>query len=154
MPPQDNSVWISREEYERLKQAEQTAANQIAPTPYVSSPAYDDPAQSPALQTMRRQQTVVSAVLGIAFVIALTVPGLGWLAGIVVTIFIIFALTSLFQYQRTKRRVTKGDIPQPRSAVKLVLIVLGCILLLPVLAYAGMLVLFVILFSAGGGGGS
>jgi asparagine N-glycosylation enzyme membrane subunit Stt3 len=156
VPPQTNDkVWISREEYDRLREADKTPALPHYPTHGMQSNPYDVPPSTAPLSVMQRQLLIVSTVLGVVFVLSLSVSVLHWLVAPIVVIFLIFAVVSLVQYNRAKAHIARGEaVKQPRSTARLLFLIAGGVLLLP-FAFAGtMIVLFIIFMSLNGGQGS
>ena len=145
MEPNDNKVWISREEYARLQQLE----NQ-APTiqPYVSPIATEDKAAK--LQAFETQQMIVGGFLALVLVLALIVPGLGFLVGPLVIIFATLAILAFDKY----RKIQQSKAVTLTKTTKIILIILGCLIVLPALAFGALILFFIFILSVGGGAGS
>jgi hypothetical protein len=150
-PQSDGKVWISREEYERLRQAEQSQPLPQSPvgtpTPFVSS--------TNTLETIQRQELIIGSILGIGFVLSLCVSNLRWLAVLIVIIFCAFALVSFMQYREAKMRIARGQTPrQPRSTTKILLTIGATLLIAPTVAFIALIVFLIVVLSVSGGAGA
>jgi hypothetical protein len=157
MPPeqQQDSVWISREEYERLRQAQQTVPAQ--PVIYGQT---DYPVDEPA--KVKPIQVAVGTVLAIGLFLSLTVPFFKFISAPILLALLIFAAMSFNDFRRAKRQVngtaqssmdTVAIANQGKGSGKYhaLLVVLLCILAAPVVLIGGIIILLI--FAAHGSGG-
>src|SRR5438270_13981466 len=111
-----NKVWISREEYERLRAAEATGPySQIAKpaTAYYAPPqVFVDPhTDHLASDRMAKQQKTAAVILAILLIISLSTAGWSVITGMVAAIFFIFGIVSMADYQRMRKR--EAFVPLP-----------------------------------------
>lgn len=132
----EQGVWISREEYERLRQAQQSGG--------VSAPVYGSEITVDAeANTSTTWITVLLGLFALGLFAALTVPGLGMIVAPLGILFLVFAIVSL---SRLKHNTTKSS-----TVYKVILFTLIGMVLTPVLAFGGLMVFVMVLFSLGGG---
>src|SRR5947207_2002537 len=118
MPPEqpNNNVWVSREEYERLRAAANITVVQTA-------------GLSP--DKVKNQQIVIGIILGGGLILAMSV-GLVQLAVPIIAILLLFSIASVVGYTRAKA----SHIAQ-RSPMRLVLLITGIVLAVPIIAGLG-----------------
>jgi hypothetical protein len=162
-PPQ-NSVWISKEEYERLRAIEEGNASYF-PKPVSSETVAGS--ETPVLDYKRVNKfkdfwIYAGGTAAVLVFLGLT-SDLGSFFGfplmIALLIFGSMAVVSLYRAATGKGAQTVSSFqlyapPKYNSAGKTVLTVLGIILLLPFLAIAGLIALVSILVAGSGGRGS
>lgn len=154
MPPeQQGNVWVSKEEYERLRQAQQEHVQLLANQTY----AADEPAK------VKPIQITVGIILAVGLFLSMTVPILNFISVPILGVLLIFAAMSINDFRRSKDQVNNAVQPSSvhTSAVanqakgsgkyRVLLIVLLCILASPVAFIGLMLVLLVLAFAGGGG---
>lgn len=169
MPPnepqqnQDN-VWISREEYERLRsvaaRAPDTSSNGIQygwdnggivnADPVT---AYTDHSVS---EKMADQQKMALLFLAIGLILSLSISGIGFLAPLFGSILTIFGFVSIFSYanQRKKENGQSQGVKQPPGVARTLLIITGIVLMIPVLGFFAMIMLMIFFMGLSGGRGS
>lgn len=153
--PDPNKVWISREEYERLRAmdvSQSTNRTFVAPDkPYVST-APDHTVSD----GMFRTQKIVGFILAIALLIALSVSAGSWIVLAIVFVFLLFAIFSTADYAKQRKRESSllpDDLPGGKSStvIKHALLAIAIVIAIPVLANVAMIVLFMMLIAASGG---
>lgn len=163
--PENNDpskIWISREEYERLRAAENaqqqsTYTNPLYTMPPVVSVGYPDHSASDKLA---KQQKIVALFLAVLLIISLSVSAPVWLAGGTMAVFLIYSLVGINDYSRLRRRETtvvsvKDMVADSApSTIKKLLVIIGILLLLPVIGYTLFFMFIIFIFSIGGGPGS
>lgn len=140
-----DAVWISREEYNRLKQAENAQAQSSLPATNTDTLAQGKETQSSLTPTLL-------GVLGIVLFLSFTTPIFsGGITSFALLIFFGLALISFIDYARNKNKSAT-----PKQATKKFLKTLAftalILAILPGIYFAGMVVLFIILIGFGGGG--
>ena len=154
-PTEQNNVWISREEYNRLQAAAQPAAYAV-PQPVVSG-YFDASVSSTAATKTSRLQILVAVLLGGGLLLALSTNQTS-IASILLAVFLVWAVYDGIRHPR-KKGATVQSGSQPNSSVgrtvaKTLLIVTGLVLLVPVLFSGLMILFFIVIVGAGGGRGS
>lgn len=142
---QDNSVWISKEEYERLRALEQ----EKTAVPVVQSDVEGEQKQAQALRSQRTWQVILGGLLSVALYVSV-VSG-SWANAWIVAAIIIFGGVSLVDYIRSHQADESGQArPKPfrNNPYKLLVICFAAIALFPVIAFVGILIIFMTL---GGG---
>jgi hypothetical protein len=158
---QQDNVWISREEYERLRQQTQQPALRAISQPVVYGAGYqvaDEPAK------VKPIQAIIGATLAIGLFLSLTVPFFSIISVPILGIMLIFGVMSYNDFRKGRQQSatpTKSSIGTATENQKkgngkyhALLAVLLIILAAPVLFIGGMIVLLIIFLAAGGGKGS
>lgn len=156
MPPQNkDNVWISREEYDRLRAATQQATE----TPTVSTDYYTATVEpSPTAAKNDTYQTALAVVFGMLLIYSL-LASINKLAETLIIIFLGYAVYGVFKhFSNRSSAVSALPAATPKSTsqkiLKIVAIIAALIVIVPVLVYGAMIILFIALISAGGGRGS
>lgn len=142
-PSQDDKVWISREEYERLRTNGSISPGYGTPVVYTGQ-AGAEPLPPPDRQ-MGQTMQVVGLVAALALLLSFTTSMFDWLVVPAVLFLAGLAIISIWNVARS------GRIAQPSKVTKYALAALGIILFLPILGYMAMIFLFILIFSFGGG---
>jgi len=148
-----NNVWVSREEYDRLRQQ---AGHSVAdPTASYAHGQDDDPPK------VRRTQIAIGVILAIGLFLSMTNSLFKFVAIPVLLILLIFAAMSLNDFRKAKQlhmQSTTGELPvdAPRQnsasgKYKTLLVILVCTLAMPVVVVGGFIVVMLIMFSINGG---
>lgn len=162
MPPeqQQDNVWISREEYERLRQAQQATVQAPQPQqPVVYGQGYQAADEPPKVKPV---QIALGAVLAVGLFLSLTAPFFKFISAPILIVMLIFAVMSLNDFRRAKGGVNGAVQPsmntvtttnQQKGSGKYhaLLVVLLCILAAPVIFIGGIIILLI--FAAHGSGG-
>lgn len=148
-PTEQNSanVWISKEEYERLRALEYRQQTGMVP-PVVVPPGVADPQKDVrALQSQRTWQVVLGSLLALALYFSV-VSGAAASVWLVLAI-VIFGGISLADYFRSHQAgVTSPAKPFKHNPYKILVLAFAGIAILPSLALVG---LFIIFMTLGGG---
>jgi hypothetical protein len=156
-PQTGTGVWISKEEYDRLRSAE--VAPKPQPAVFGSGPLPEEPYQPPK-DKYKDFWTYVSGAAAILVFLGLT-SSFGVIFSTPLTIglviFSVLSITSL--YKATTGKIDSGASPineyrPKKTASKVVLTVLGVVILTPVLMIAGFMALLMVILSAPGSKGS
>ena len=157
---QEDNVWISREEYERLRQAQQAAVQSAQPQqPVMYGQGYqvaDEPAK------VKPTQIGIGVVLAVGLFLSLTTPLFGFISAPILVILLIFAVMSLNDFRQAKQGTNDAAEPSMNSSAianqqrgsgkyHVLLVVLLCILAAPVIFIGGIIILLI--FAAHGSGG-
>lgn len=141
MPPVDDHVWLTREEYNQL----QARAGNPAAAPVVSvvSPS---PQHTPLIG-----QTTIVGLLGVLFVLALTLPAFRLLIIPIIAFFLVYAIVTGIRSGRQRAVANNtATAPAQHKRAKLALTIIGIILFAP-LAFLGLMVIITIILVAGSG---
>jgi hypothetical protein len=140
-----DAVWISREEYDRLRQAEITQAQSVLPAAAIN----DIPAQDK--QPLSSLMPAVLGLLGIVLFLSFTTPifSVG-LTSFALLIFFGLALISFIDYARNKN---KSVTPKQATKKFLKMLALTALILviLPGIFIVGMIILFILVLGFNGG---
>lgn len=156
------NVWISREEYDRLRNNQTTTASTPATVTADSTPFSAAKEEKKA----QRMQTILGVVLAIMLLISMTNENLSAFSLLPVSLFAIFAIMSLIDYLR--KRHSSGtifgspinptstadpavDAKHRSSRYKLLLIIALILIALPILAPIAFILFFLVLAAFGGG---
>lgn len=143
MADNDDNVWISREEYERLQEYVQYVQKQ-SPQTYVAPHSYEQSyVQTGGSYKVKPAQIVAGVPLAICFVISLSSPTKPILWTITIVLFSIYVLMVYYDYFQTKKAgYAKGGSGKYWTFFG---ILIGTVVLAPVL-FIGIMV--VMLFTA------
>lgn len=112
MADNDDNVWISREEYERLQEYVQYVQKQ-SPQTYVAPHSYEQSyVQTGGSYKVKPAQIVAGVPLAICFVISLSSPTKPILWTITIVLFSIYVLMVYYDYFQTKRPVMPKADPE------------------------------------------
>lgn len=164
MENNQNGVWISREEYERLRQAGQSQTP--APTEYAqySQPAAVAPLNAPVtknVQTARALQKYSGIVAAVSVLLLLTgisetmaiTPLLYSILGIAIPVLLISSVAGAIAAPRTKQpgQSLFAKLLTPRGVLGGILLVVLLIIAAPVLYGIFMVAMLILMVSFGGG---
>lgn len=156
MPPtEQNNVWISREEYDRLQAAAQPAVY-VAPQPVVTGNF--ESAATPAIATKsNRIPTFIGVALGGSLLLAMS-TNQTFIGSALIIVFLIWAIYDAIRHPRTKSLAVQANSQSSpnvgKSVVKTLAIIAGLLILAPILASGAMFIIFIVLISFGGNQGS
>jgi len=151
--PQDN-VWISREEYERLRVAASQPQPQLqqpnqtvnATQPQAVVQAFENP------DKVSHQQVITGLVLGLMVILSLSFSIFRFFAIPAILIFLVFAILNIIDFVRAGKGLNgAATTSKRRHTYKILLIVGVSLLVVPVVSYMALILFFVLLFSLGGG---
>ncbi len=146
--PSDDAVWVSREEYNRLRQAESLQSQSVTNQPAVVNSAFQaEKKQSPWM-------VVVLGALAVILFLSFATPFFdGGLSYTLILLFFGIALIGLVDYLRKSRQVTSSK-QTTRKVIRVLVISALILAMLPVLYTAGMIIFFIIIVGLSGGRGS
>lgn len=161
MPPRNpnenndqSKVWISREEYERLRQMENRPPDT---PPVISTPAASYQPHSLS-DKMAKQQKIVALILAVLLIIVLSVGKLQALVVFIALVFVVFGIMSIVDYQRQRKREDNHDVPLPPGKephiFRRLAVIAGILLLIPIIGYMVMIFIVMSLFMANPNAGS
>lgn len=150
-PPAD-AVWISREEYDRLRQAETETTSKQQSSAHTATSADDTIWQD--TNTKPASKATFLGVLAVILFIGFTTSLLqGEWVSIILLVFFGVAVASVINYVRKNSgKISAKQVS--KNVLKVALITALVLSILPGLYIAGMILLFTIMVGFGGGRGS
>ncbi len=149
--PQSDAVWISREEYERLRAHQQTNISmQTTQTP--SQVVTSTPDEEPHIS---RTKAIIGGALAAVLFLSVSVSGIRLAFIPVLVIFLAYIVVSLNDVRKARilhqpPHAMQPGKPQKSLLLKLVIAVV-IIAALPILGYMAMIAFFIAIFALNGG---
>lgn len=146
-PAPANAVWISREEYDRLRQAETSSQPVAASAPVQSNTVHVQEIKD----TQATTKATILGVLAIALFVGFTTSLLNgaWVSIILLIFFGVSVLGALDYIRKNQNSVSIKDAS--KNIAKILLVTAIVLSMLPMIYIAGVIVIFVIMVGLGGG---
>jgi len=148
---ENKGVWLSREEYDRLRQADTQRVGVAEQEPEVTSAA-----QPPVVSARSNSlQTTTGVVLAVGLLMAVTIEGLRWIFVPALCVFVIFAGVSINDMIKARRARSSGTVYATNRSAYIALLITGSVVIIsPLILGILALILITALMTSSGGRGS